>query len=289
MTHDNVNKEIKVVAIDLAKQSFQLHGANEQGKPIVRKKLSRDQLYAYMAQLPACTVAMEACGGAHYWARTFRKYGHQVMLIAPQFVKPFVKSNKNDAADAEAIYEASQRPTMRKVAVKEIAHQDMQSLHRMRSLAVAQRTALVNQVRGILAEYGVVVRAGRCALLQALPDLLVSTALLAATGTGEGFQNGRQFAACLGLVPRQCSTGGKERLLGISKRGDVYLRSLLIHGARACRQTVHKKTDARSQWAHQLRGRRPANVTTVALANKLARTAFAVLKTSSEDGYGAKA
>lgn len=319
MTNRTTKIEIKVVAIDLAKSSFQLHGANKKGQSILRKKLTRSALKQCMVNLPACEVFMEACGGAHYWARTFQSYGHTVKLIAPQFVKPFVKSNKNDAADAEAIYEASQRPTMRFVSIKEVAHQDMQSAHRVRSLAVGQRTALVNQIRGLLGEYGVVVGQGRKTLSKALPHILenadnglsaqframlsglkeelshlderikgydqqiqavahqdeqakrlltipgvgpiVATALLAAIGNGKAFN----------------TTGGKERLLGISKRGDVYVRSLLIHGARAHMNQVHKKDDARSRWANELRQRRPNNVATVAMANKIARTAFALL------------
>jgi transposase len=291
-----------------------------------------------VANLPACTVAMEACGSARSWARTFRAYGHEVRLIAPQFVKPFVKSNKNDAVDAEAICEAAQRPTMRFVAVKSVEQQDIQAIHRMRSLVVERRTAQVNQIRGLLLEYGIEMPQGRAAVGRCLAEMLEdaahglsdrfraelrglaeelrhldervayydaqietiaqshpqaqapmtipglgakgATALVAAVGEDPRlFKNGRGLAAWLGLVPRQHSTGGRERLLGISKRGDVYLRQLLIHGARAVLRWVERKDDATSRWATALKARRHPNVAVVALANKIARIAYAVLAT----------
>ena len=158
---DSINKSaISVLGIDLAKSSFQLHGVNKSSKPVSKKTLTRQKLKEYMVNLSPCLVAMEACGSAHYWARLFRSYGHEVKLIAPQFVKPYVKSNKNDAADAEAICEAVQRPTMRFVSIKEVEQQDLQSLHRMRSLAVSSRTALINQTRGLLQEYGIEIAKG---------------------------------------------------------------------------------------------------------------------------------
>ena len=279
---------------------------------------------------------MEACGSAHHWARTFRAYGHEVRLIAPPFVKPFVKSNKNDAADAEAICEAAQRPTMRFVAVKTVEQQDIQAIHRMRRLVVERRTAQINQMRGLLLEYGIEIAQGRAAAMRRLPEILEdadnglsarlraelnevveelrhldirvahddeqveeiarhdvqvqrlmtipglgakgATALVAAVGEDPGlFRNGRGLAAWLGLVPRQHATGGRERLLGISKRGDVYLRQLLIHGARAVMRWVERKGDHSSRWATALKARRHTNVACVAMANKIARIAYAAM------------
>ena len=339
---NTINKsEISILGIDLAKSSFQLHGVNHLGKTVYKKTLSRAKLKECMVNLPPCLVGMEACGSAHYWARLFRTYGHDVKLIAPQFVKPYVKSNKNDAADAEAICEAVQRPTMRFVSIKDIAQQDLQSLHRMRSMAVSSRTSLINQIRGLLQEYGIDVAKGPRNLFSQLPLILedaennlsvlfreylsdlydelkhldervqkynkkiaqisdqdvyakrlqtipgigpvVATALVAAIGSSVAhFKNGRELAAWLGLVPRQHSTGGRHQLLGISKRGDSYLRNLLIHGARSVLRHVDKKTDRRSIWVKSLMQRRHKNIATVALANKMARTVFALLKTGKD-------
>lgn len=336
MTEHSKEQPITVIGIDLAKRSFHLCGMDAQGRRVFSKQVSRAKLAQELANRPPCRVAMEACGSAHYWARTFQAYGHEVKLIAPQFVKPFVKSNKNDAADAEAIAEAAQRPTMRFVPIKRVEQQDLQAIHRLRSQTVEQRTAQVNQIRGLLAEYGVIIPQGRAhvgpclaailenaenglsalfrASLQGLADELrhldarvahydaqiaalaresepaqrlmtipgigplVATALLAAIGSDpRWFHNGRSLAAFLGLVPRQHSTGGHDRLLGISKRGDTYLRQLLIHGARAVMRWVERKSDALSRWATALRARRHTNIAVVALANKLARIAYAVL------------
>ena len=329
-------RDVKVMGIDLAKNSFHVHGVDADSRKAVGKKLSRQKLKECLVNLPPCIVAMEACAGAHYWARLSRSYGHEVRLIAPQFVKPYVKSNKNDAADAEAICEASQRPDMRFVAVKEVGQQDILSIHRMRSLTVGQRTAQINQTRGLLLEYGIAMPAGRVNLLKRLPEILedaengltdlfreelfglyrelrhlddriahydekieqiaqadertqrlqtipgigpkIATALLAAIGDIHAFKNGRALAAWLGLVPRQHSTGGKSTLLGISKRGDVYLRQLVIHGARSILRTVDRKTDHTSRWAAKLKVRRHENIATVAMANKMMRVAFALLK-----------
>ena len=339
---NTINKsEISILGIDLAKSSFQLHGVNHLGKTVYKKTLSRAKLKECMVNLPPCLVGMEACGSAHYWARLFRTYGHDVKLIAPQFVKPYVKSNKNDAADAEAICEAVQRPTMRFVSIKDIAQQDLQSLHRMRSMAVSSRTSLINQIRGLLQEYGIDVAKGPRNLFSQLPLILedaennlsvlfreylsdlydelkhldervqkynkkiaqisdqdvyakrlqtipgigpvVATALVAAIGSSVAhFKNGRELAAWLGLVPRQHSTGGRHQLLGISKRGDSYLRNLLIHGARSVLRHVDKKTDRRSIWVKSLMQRRHKNIATIALANKMARTVFALLKTGKD-------
>ena len=313
-----------------------LCGMDAQGRRVFSKQVSRAKLAQELANRPPCRVAMEACGSAHYWARIFQSHGHVVNLIAPQFVKPFVKSNKNDAADAEAIAEAAQRPTMRFVPIKRVEQQDLQAIHRMRSQVVAQLTAQVNQISGLLAQYGLVIPHGRAqvrsclatmledaenglstlfrASLQGLADELrhldervaqydaqiaalaresepaqrlmtipgisplVATALLAAIGSDPRlFGNGRSLAAFLGLVPRQHSTGGHDRLLGISKRGDTYLRNLLIHGARSVSRWVERKTDGLSRWVTALLARRHPNVAVVALANKLARIAWAVL------------
>lgn len=341
MTNSTNKSKISTLGIDLAKSSFQLHGVNYTGEAVCKKTLSRGKLKEYMVNLPPCLVAMEACGSAHYWARLFRSYGHDVKLIAPQFVKPYVKSNKNDAADAEAICEAAQRPNMRFVSIKEIEQQDLQSLHRMRSMAVSSRTSLINQTRGLLQEYGIEVARGPKKLFAQLPLILedaennlsflfreylsdlyeelkhldervrkydkkieqiseqdenakrlqtipgigpvVATALVAAIGSSVAhFQNGRELAAWLGLVPRQHSTGGRHQLLGISKRGDSYLRNLLIHGARSVLRHADKKTDRRSIWVKSLMERRHKNIATVALANKMARTVFALLKTGKD-------
>jgi transposase len=338
MKEDTREQVVAVIGIDLAKRSFHAYGVNARGERVLSKKLSRSGLKTLLVRLSPCTVAMEACGSAHYWARTFRSYGHEVRLIAPQFVKPFVKSNKNDAADAEAICEAAQRPGMRFVPVKTVAQQDIQAIHRMRSLVVDRRTAQVNQIRGLLLEYGIEVAQGRAALTRRLPEVLEdadnglsarfraelgelaeelrhldarvahydaqieamaaadeqaqrlltipgigvlgATALVAAVGEDPSlFQSGRGLAAWLGLVPRQHSTGGRERLLGISKRGDVYLRQLLVHGARAVLRWVERKEDRTSCWARALQARRHSNVACVALANKMARVAYAVMTT----------
>ena len=341
MKHSNATataserRELKVLGIDLAKQSFQLHGVDDQGHVVLRKKLNRNQLLAFIANLPTCLIGIEACGGAHYWVREFTKLGHEVRMIASQFVKPYVKSNKNDAVDAEAICEAVQRPNMRFVPTKSIGQQDIQSLHRIRSQLVARRTAQANQVRGLLLEYGVVIPKGISFVRKALPciledgenglsplfrellnemyeefvhldkriksteqklevlsaqnedcqrlltipgiGLLTATALIAAIGDISVFKNGRELAAWLGLVPRQHSTGGKQNLLGISKRGDTYLRTLLIHGGRSTVRVAHKKQDKRSRWIGELKQRRGENISNVAVANKNARVAWAVL------------
>ncbi len=335
MTNSNSKDEVKVLGIDLAKQSFQIHGIDANGQTVLKKKLSHKQLSAYIAQLPICLIGMEACGGSHYWVRVFTELGHTVRLIAPQFVKPFVKSNKNDAVDAEAICEAVQRPSMRFVPSKTLEQQDIQSLHRIRSQAVARRTALSNQIRGLLMEYGVVIPKGishvrkqipmiledadneltflfremlnelydemahldarvskledrlkilsaqneDCQRLLTIPGvgLLSASAMVAAIGDISVFKSGRELAAWLGLVPRQHSTGGKATLPGISKRGDSYLRTLLIHGGRTVVRVADKYQDRRNQWITQLDKRRGKNISAVAVANKNARIAWALL------------
>ena len=292
-------------------------------------------MLTYFQKLPPCLIGMEACSSAHYWARELQKIGHTVKLMAPQFVKPYVKSNKNDANDAEAICEAVARPTMRFVAIKSIEQQDIQAVHRIRSELVQQRTAKVNQIRGLLGEYGLVVGQRIDVLRKALPLILedaengltvdfrtlleglqqdlitldervddmdkkikllassnedakrlqqipgigpiTATALISAIGDGKQFKRGRDLAAWLGLTPRQHSSGGKDRLLGISKRGDAYLRTLLIHGARAVLKVAGNKDDPRSRWIQNLCGRRNKNIAAVALANKNARIVWALL------------
>jgi transposase len=326
---------IKRIGIDLAKQVFQLHGVDHQGKPVLRKQLRRNQMLSYFTKLPPCLIGIEACSSSHYWARELQKLGHTVKLMAPQFVKPYVKGNKNDANDAEAICEAVARPNMRYVAIKTIEQQDIQAVHRIRSGLVQQRTAKVNQIRGLLAEYGIVVERRVEKLRKALPLLLedaenglsfdfrallqslqqdlialddrasemdkkiqqlansnstakrlqqipgigpiTSTALVCAIGDGKQFKRGRDLAAWLGLTPRQHSSGGKDCLLGISKRGDTYLRTLLIHGARAVLKVADKKDDPRSRWIQSLCSRRNKNIAAVALANKNARIVWALL------------
>jgi len=323
------------IGLDLAKNVFQVHGVDRQESAIVKRKLSRSQVRGYFEKLSPCLIGMEACASAHYWAREFGRMGHQVKLIAPQFVKPYVKSQKNDANDAEAICEAVGRPNMRFVAVKTEAQQDVQAIHRIRSELVRQRTAKANQIRGLLGEYGIAVPIGIGALRRALPELqedaenglsgvfrrlltglredlenfdtrvaaldeeiaiaarddavaqrlqsipgigpMGATALVSAVGDARQFKRGRDMAACLGLTPGQHSSGGKERLRGISKRGDSYLRLLLIHGARAVLKVAGRKTDPRSCWVMNIAARRHKNVAAVALANKNARIAWALL------------
>ena len=331
--------QITTVGIDLAKNVFQVHGVNEGGKALLKKRLRRDQLAAFFVNLPPCLIGMEACGSAHHWARKLQSFGHTVRLMAPQFVKPYVKSNKNDAADAEAICEAVARPTMRFVPIKNVEQQSALSLHRVRQGFVKARTAQANQIRGLLGEFGLVVPQGITNITTHVPSLiedatneltgtfrllierllehfklldrqvdeievqikawhraneksrrlesvpgigpLTASALAATVGDAKNFDNGRQMAAWLGLVPRQHSSGGKATLLGMSKRGDSYLRTLLIHGARAVIYRAMQKSDPAS-WLVKLTTRRNANVAAVALANKTARIAWALLANDRE-------
>ena len=330
-----MTQELSIVGMDIAKSVFHLVGTDVRGKIILRKRMMRGEVLAFCAILPPVTVGMEACGGAHYWARRLREQGHTVKLMAPQYVKPYVKTNKNDMRDAEAIAEAVTRPSMHFVPIKSVAQQDIQALHRVRERLVSARTALINEMRGLLAEYGLVLPVGAKAFrkrvvetltaeqakltplseelfrtllkelekadseitsydeklqalaithpeaqrLQTIPGIgpLTATALLAAVSDVSVFKNGRQFAAWLGLVPKQHSTGGQTRLFGISKRGDSYLRKLLIHGARATLRWAQTKVDDRSRWIRNLLERRGWNRTTVAVANKNARIVWAVL------------
>ena len=330
------------VGVDLAKSVFQIHGVDRSEKPVWRRKLNRAEWLKVLLEKiePGCEIGMEACGGAHHWARQLQAKGFTVRLIAPQFVKPYVKSNKNDANDAEAICEAMSRPNMRFVLVKTVEQQDIQAVHRVRFELSNQRKAKANQIRGLIAEYGLVAPKELLHLRRALPcwledaenglterfrrllnglwgDLRVlderlteldreiaviaqkdpvakrlqqlrgvgpitATALVAAVGNGEQFANGRQMSAAFGLTPRQHSSGGKERLLGISKRGDAYLRVLLIHGARSVLRNSKDQDDRLSQWATRLAARSHPNVAVVAMANKTARMAWAMLKNGTD-------
>lgn len=328
---------MQLLAIDLGKQSFHLHGIDTEGV-VLSRKVSRGKLMTVVVGLDPQTIAMEACASAHHWGREFQAAGHQVRLINPRFVKPFVKGSKNDAADAEGIFEAATRPTMRFVPVKNIAQQDLQSLHRVRERLVGQRTALINHSRGLLAEYGIVLPQGpwrfaqqapaaiaeaslselarmlfadlldqlrdvntrldflesrilaicranaACRRLAKLPGVgpIIATALVASVDDAHQFRNGRELAAWIGLVPRQYTTGGKPRLGGIGRRANHYLRRQMIHGARAVISRLAQHDDERSRWLKALVERRGINRTIVALANKTARTAWALLARGEE-------
>jgi transposase len=325
---------VSVIGVDLAKNVFQIHCADSVGQCIKTRALRRNQLLSFFSNLKPCVIGMEACGGAHYWARELLALGHDVRLMAPQYVKPYVKTNKNDVADAEAICEAVTRPGMRFVDVKSPQQQAVLLLHREREGLTRERTSLINRIRSTLAEFGVVIPRGPhklkawfssdysnieaelpilmrrhiarmtarlrqlegdiavldheldeqsranedCLRLMEVPGIgrLTASAVVATIGKGQSFRNGRQFAAWLGLVPRQHSSGGKPRMLGISKRGDAYLRRMLIHGARAVLRHMNP-TRKVTGWLHQLSVRAHKNVVIVALANKLARIAWALL------------
>jgi transposase len=328
------------VGLDVAKQIFQVHGVDRTGKVVLRKRLRRAEVAPFFAGVGHCRIGLEASGGAHYWFRVLGRLGHTVRLIAPQFVKPYVKSQKNDANDAEAICEAVSRPSMRFVAAKSIEQQDLQCLHRVRSRLIGCRTQLVNQIRGLLAEYGIVLPQQVSQLRRHLPAVLeddgneltisarclfhslyeelieletriasadqrierafrensecqriaavegvgpvTATAIVAALSDGKAFRNGRQFAAWLGLVPRQHSSGGKARLLGISKRGDPYLRTLLVHGARSVVYRAKAKTDRRSRWINDKQQRLGTARACVAVANKNARILWSLVAKQQE-------
>ena len=325
---------LTTIGIDLAKSVFQVHGADEKGKSVLKKQLKRAQMLPFFANLTTCRIGMEACGSAHYWARKLQAFGHTVQLIAPQYVKPFVKRNKNDVADAEAVCEAMMRPNMPAVPIKNASQQAILSVHRARQGFVKARTAQANQIRGLLAEYGIVIPKGIGHITKRVPEILedgendlpgsfrlliqrlvdhlkeldrqvdeleaqiqlwhkdnpasqklakipgvgpmTASAIAASVGDARHFKNGRQLAAWLGIVPRQHSTGGKSTLLGISKRGDTYLRTLLIHGARAVIRIIERKPNA-DLWLKNLLARRHKNVAAVALANKNVRTIWALL------------
>ena len=327
--------KVEVLGIDLGKTVFHLIGMDEHGKIVLRKRFSRSQLLKFLANTPACLIGMEASCGCHHVGRTLASFGHDVRLIPAQFVKPFVKSQKNDYRDAEAIAEAVQRPTMRFVPIKTEEQLDIQSVHRVRERLLAQRTSLVNQLRAFFLERGLIVRAGRAYLWRVLPEVLsqaqqivsprmfrllqaivqqwrelevqieevdseiarlaqsdaacqrlqtvpgvgpiAATAMVAAIGNGAAFRKGREFSAWLGLVPHQRSTGGQTKLLGITKRGNEYLRRLFIHGARSVCLHVNRAQHRWGTWITELKDRKPSNLATVALANKLARIAWSVL------------
>jgi transposase len=327
--------KITTVGMDLAKNVMQVHGVDERGKAVIRKQLRRNQVLPFFANIPPCLIGIEACGSAHHWARKLEKLGHTVKLMAPQFVKPYVKTNKNDIADAEAICEAVSRPNMRFVPIKNGEQQAVLALHRARQGFVRARTAQANQIRGLLSEHGIVIPQGICHITKRLPGILedgerdlpglfrqllqrlgehlreldrqvgelelqiqlwhrqhdascklaqipgigpiTASALVASIGDAKSFANGRQLAAWLGLVPRQHSSGGKSTLLGISKRGDAYLRTLLVHGARSVIRVAQSKVGYAQGWLARLTGRRHPNIAAVALANKNARIVWALL------------
>jgi transposase len=292
--------EIIRVGVDLAKNVYQVHGVDPKDEPVWRRQLSRQNWLAAIVKKvePGSEIGIEACAGAHHWARELQARGYAVKMIAPQFVKPYVKSNKSDCNDAEAICEAMSRPTMRFVSIKSVEQQDIQAMHRIREELVGARTAKSNQIRGLVAEYGLIAPQSLAKLRAAIPQWLEDAengltdrfrgllagvwadllALVATLGSGEQFCKGRDFSVSLGLTPRQHSTGGKQRLLGISKRGDPYLRKLLVHGARAVIRAAKDKDDPLSQWLMRLTSRRHMNVATVALANKTARMAWSMIR-----------
>lgn len=329
-------QNIKVLGIDLAKNVFQLHGTDGKGKKILSKRLRREKLADFIVNLPPCLIGIEACGGSNYWGRLFKQMGHQVKIMSPQFVKPYVMSNKNDQNDARGIAEAVTRPHMKFVSIKNIEQQDILLLHRARELLVKQKTAQSNQIRGLLAEYGIVIPKGLTPIKN-LPIILdnnagkltvrsqeiftrlyeqfnaidnqltiynkelelmvkqdsqcqeilkiegigpiTASAIIATIGDAKLFKNGREVSAWLGLTPKQYSSGENIRLTRISKRGDRYVRTLLIHGARSVLKNCDKKTDKKSQWITDKKRRCGYNKAAVALANKNARVIWAILAT----------
>lgn len=335
-------KNIKVLGIDLAKNVFQLHGTDAAGKQVLSKRLSRAKLMEFVTNLPACLIGIEACGSAHYWSRQFEQIGHQVKIMAPQFVKPYIQANKNDKNDARGIAEAVTRPNMKFVSRKTIEQQDILLLHRARELAIKQRTAQANQIRGLLAEYGVVMAQGIstirklklviennqdkltaraeqifthlyeqfkqndvqvayydkeikqsaeqhavCKEIMKIAGIgpVTASAAVATIGDARVFRGGREVSAWLGLVPKQHSSGNKVQLGGISKRGDNYVRKLLIQGARAAVKTCENKEDRLSRWTADKKQRCGFNKASVALANKNARMIWAIMKTGEAYRY----
>lgn len=326
---------VTTVGIDLAKNVFSVHGVGRDGKVLLRRSVGRADLLSMFAQMPPCLIGMEACSGAHHFARELRRLGHDARIMAPRFVAPYRKSGKNDGNDAEAICEAVARPNMRFVAVKSVEQQALLVLHRVRKEVADQRTALINQLRGMLCEFGLVLPRGRYSFRRKFPELLedtengipalarrlfyevnerigaldaqilaydreiealarhseaaqrlmempgigsvTATAIVASVADMKVFKSGREFAAWLGLVPRQYSTGGKVRLGRITKQGDVYLRTLLIHGTRAVLGALGTKNDRLSQWIRSLIERRGYRKAAVALAAKHARMIWAIL------------
>ena len=328
--------EITTMGLDLAKRTFHVVGCDRRGKVLTRKVLRRGQVRTYFANAPRCVVGMEACASAHYWARELRALGHEVRLIPAQHVKAYVRGNKNDYNDARAIAEAAGRGDIRAVGVKTVEQQDVQALYRMRAARVRERTALCNQVRGLLGENGIVLAQGVGTLRRRLPEVLedaenglsdrfrgllsrcyeqlreldghvefytralhehakrdetvqrlqtvpgfgpvVASVFGAFVGDGTEYRRGRDVSAALGLVPKQHSSGGKPVLLGISKRGDRYLRCLLVHGARSVLRCAPRRDDRLSRWAVAVQAKRGTHKATVALANKMARIGWAVVR-----------
>lgn len=334
------------IGLDIAKNFFQVHGVDKHGKDVFNKKLKRTDVLPFFANLPSCLIGLEACGGAHYWARELARLdaGHTVRLISPRHVKPFVINNKTDAADARAICEVVGRPSTRFVTVKTVEQQDMAGWHRIRERKVKERTALVNQIRALLFEQGIIIPQGityvrkhlpcivedldnglslcardylselygelvdcdaavakydariktfamnneDCKRLQKVPGVgpLTATAIVAHVGSAKQFKNGRAFAACMGLTPKEHSSGGKQKLLGISKRGDSHIRRLLIQGARTvtryCLLKTPEQTEQRTRWIQALVERRGKHIAVVALANKTARIIWALLARGEE-------
>ena len=328
--------QIAYLGVDLAKNVFHVCGMTRSGRVMLEKRFTRTQLERFTEQLPPCRIGLEACGSAHHWARLLIGQGHDARLIPPSFVKPYLKSNKNDARDAEAICEAASRPNMRFVPLRSEASQAVQLLHRMRERIVNSRTRTITQLRAMLSEFGVVIPQGanrfrkrvpeiledgengllpdvrglladgyaevlgldareqqyrkrieahvasdeRCRRLKTIPGFgdLCASALVAKFGNGEGFRRGRDMSACLGLVPQQSSTGGKPKLGPISKRGDVYLRTLVVQGAQAVLRFAGDKADVRSRWACGIQQRNHRNAAAVALTNKNIRIAWALLR-----------
>jgi transposase len=324
-------QDVTLIGIDLGKHNFHVHGQDRHGKALLRKKFNRKQLIEFLAKFHVCTVVMEACAGAHYMARQLTGFGHEVKLISPQFVRPFVKSNKNDFVDAEAICEAASRPSMRFVTPKTEAQQTLSALHRVRESLVHDRTKTSNQIHGFLLEFGISLPIGHAAIrrlptiladqplpprlvqvlarlqshfkyldeqiaeierelaaqladddlgqrLMAVPGIgpITASVLASEVGDGKQYRCGRDFAASLGLVPRQYSTGGRNNLLGISKRGDKNLRRLLVLGARSYMQRLERQTGQLARWVRAMLMRRHSNVVACALANKLARIVWAI-------------
>jgi len=339
--------QIKTVGIDIGKTWFHLIGCSQAGAPVARHKFNRSKLMLFIAHLPPCLIGMEACPGSQHLSRAFQRHGHDVRLIAPKFIKPYLKGQKNDFNDAAAIAEAVTRPTMRFVAPRSDEQVDLQAVHRIRDRPVGERTAVINQIRAFLIEYGLPVKEGRAALRRDLASIvedarnglsdrmrqliarlrqhwrqleaqidecaheiepiakrndhcrrlvsvpgigpLGATALVAGIGNGATFRKGRELAAWLGLIPRQRTTGGKPTLLGIGKRGNSYVRRLFIHGARSVFQHLKRENHDLGPWITQLQQRAYKNVVVVAIANKIARIAWAVLARQENYRPGAAA
>jgi len=342
-------KEVSRVSIDISKQVFQVHAASSKGEILWRKRVRREDLHNLIKELSPCEIGMEACGGAHFWGREFQALGHMVRLLAPQYVKPYVKRNKNDSADADAILEAMSRPTMSFIPVKSAEQQEVCQLHRARELAVKHRTALVNEIKGFMHEHGIALscsgysklmseylsvleqcgsrlRDGTKRLMSTLFEqlfainkmiekyelelkahhaineisqrlesvpgvgLLTATAIAASVGDPSRYKSGRDFAASLGLVPRQHSSGATQRLGGISKRGDSYLRKLMVQGGHTVVMHAKKHQDSRSRWVVGIAERRGRVKAAVAVANKNARVMWALMVKggSYQENYGEK-